>query len=207
MSLNVFINQGHLCSADLQRKKNVQEGSNVRGKEHRLHALESDTVTLLCCLIAMKITLHNNRNLYLVWLIHQPLWLKWQLWIHFGSWIVTVGSLAFRILVYYCLFICSSVCIKHLSCLFAYIISHPSSCILTCWSFSWLSDLYYMPVLSCPVSFPNICAAIVPCTFPPVISELVSTEIIIIILFLSLHLPCQSPASFWSSGTESALDK
>ena len=65
-------------------------------------------------------------------------------------------QLAFRILVSYCLFICSSVYIKHLSYLFAYIISHPSSCILTCWSFSWLSGLYYMPVLSCPVSCPNI---------------------------------------------------
>ena len=42
---------------------------------------------------------------------------------------------------------------------------------------------------------------------PPVISEFVSTEIIIIILFLSLHPPCQSQASFWSSGTESALDQ
>lgn len=52
------------------KKKKVQEGSNVRGKEHRLHALESDTVALLCCLIAMKITLHNRRNLYLGWLLH-----------------------------------------------------------------------------------------------------------------------------------------
>lgn len=73
VSLNVFIHQGHLCSAHLQRKKNVQEGSNVRGKEHRLHALESDTVALLCCLIAMKITFCNNKNLYLGWLIHQPM--------------------------------------------------------------------------------------------------------------------------------------
>lgn len=104
----VYTPGSFVLSSPSKEKKNVQEGSNVRGKEHRLHALESDTVAL-CCLIAMKITLHNNKNLYLGWLIHQPLWLKWQLWIHFGSWIVTVGNLAFRVLVYCCLFICSSV--------------------------------------------------------------------------------------------------
>lgn len=197
---------GHLCSAHLQRKKNVQEGSNVRVWGNRLHALESDTVALLCCLIAMKITLHNNKNLYLGWLIHQPLWLKWQLWIHFGSWIVTVGNLAFRVLVYCCLSLFAALSTEQTSFLFICLDNLSSfKLYFNMLSFSWLSGLYYMPVLSCPPHALTYGAAVVPCTFPPVISEHVSTEIIIFIL--SLHPPCQSQASFWSSGTESALDK